>query len=86
MGRSATNFRVNDRLIDPEAREHVAGVWGISPEELPQPGYRGQEIMNAIHRGEIKGLLSMCFNPLVSLPDAELHAGSAGEAGILRRY
>jgi assimilatory nitrate reductase catalytic subunit len=29
------------------------------------------EIMNAIHRGEIKALLSLCFNPLVSLPDAE---------------
>jgi assimilatory nitrate reductase catalytic subunit len=28
------------------------------------------EIMEAIHRGEIKALLSMCFNPLVSLPDA----------------
>ena len=26
--------------------------------------------MNAIHAGEIKGLLSICFNPLVSLPDA----------------
>jgi assimilatory nitrate reductase catalytic subunit len=28
-------------------------------------------MMEAIHRGEIKGLLSICFNPLVSLPDAE---------------
>jgi assimilatory nitrate reductase catalytic subunit len=27
--------------------------------------------MNAIHAGEIKGLLSICFNPLVSLPDAD---------------
>jgi assimilatory nitrate reductase catalytic subunit len=26
--------------------------------------------MNAIHSGEIKALFSMCFNPLVSLPDA----------------
>jgi assimilatory nitrate reductase catalytic subunit len=26
--------------------------------------------MEAIHRGEIKGLLLICFNPLVSLPDA----------------
>ena len=26
--------------------------------------------MNAIHSGEIKGLLCTCFNPLVSLPDA----------------
>src|SRR5262245_34044058 len=25
--------------------------------------------MEAIHRGEIKGLLSICFNPAVSLPD-----------------
>jgi len=57
-------------LADPAARQYVAGVWGIRPEELPQPGYSAQEIMNAIHSGEIKGLLSMCFNPLVSLPDA----------------
>jgi assimilatory nitrate reductase catalytic subunit len=57
-------------LTDPAAREHVAGVWGISPEDLPQPGYSAVEIMNAIHSGEIKGLLCMCFNPLVSLPDA----------------
>jgi len=57
-------------LADPVAREYIAGVWGIRPEDLPQPGYSAQEIMNAIHSGEIKGLLSTCFNPLVSLPDA----------------
>ena len=57
-------------LTDPAARAHVAGVWGIPPEALPQPGYSAVEIMNAIHSGEIKGLLSMCFNPMVSLPDA----------------
>ncbi len=57
-------------LTDPAAREHVARVWGISPNELPQPGLTAEEIMMAIHRGEIKALLSICFNPLVSLPDA----------------
>jgi assimilatory nitrate reductase catalytic subunit len=57
-------------LTDPAAREHVAGVWGVTPESLPQPGYTAVEIMNAVHSGEIKGLLSICFNPLVSLPDA----------------
>src|SRR5690606_4800746 len=36
----------------------------------PGKGLTAQEIMDAIHRGEIKGLLSICFNPLVSLPDA----------------
>lgn len=59
------------RLItDPEARRHVAGVWGIDEKELPGPGLSAVEIMEAIHRGEIKALFSMCFNPLVSLPDA----------------
>ena len=57
-------------ITDPAAREHVARVWGIAPEEIPQAGYSAVEIMEAIHRGEIKGLLSICFNPLVSLPDA----------------
>jgi assimilatory nitrate reductase catalytic subunit len=57
-------------IADPEARRHVAAVWGISPDDLPQAGLTAQEIMEAIHRGEIKGLLSICFNPLVSLPDA----------------
>ena len=57
-------------IHDPEARRHIAGVWGISPEEIPQAGYTAVEIMEAIHRGEIKALISACFNPLVSLPDA----------------
>jgi assimilatory nitrate reductase catalytic subunit len=60
------------RMInDPEARAHVAKVWGILPEEIPQAGLTAQEIMEAIHRGEIKALLSICFNPLVSLPNAD---------------
>ena len=57
-------------IADPAAREHVAGVWGIRPEEIPQAGLSAVEIMEAIHRGEIKALISICFNPLVSLPDA----------------
>src|SRR6185436_8104013 len=57
-------------ISDPAARAHVAKVWGVSPDEIPQAGLSAQEIMNAIHAGEIKGLLSICFNPLVSLPQA----------------
>ncbi|MCB9135868.1 MAG: molybdopterin oxidoreductase family protein [Anaerolineales bacterium] len=56
-------------LANPEHRAYVAGVWGISPDELPQPGVDAYEIFRKIDRGEIKGLLSLCFNPLVSLPD-----------------
>lgn len=57
-------------IDDPAAREYVARVWGVAPESLPSSGYSAVEILEAIHRGEIKGLLSICFNPLVSLPDA----------------
>src|SRR5499427_299627 len=58
-------------ISDPAAREHVARVWRIEPERIPQAGYTAVEIMQAIHRGEIKALVAACFNPLVSLPDAE---------------
>jgi assimilatory nitrate reductase catalytic subunit len=57
-------------IADPEHRKYVAGVWGVEPESLPGPGLSAPEIMEAIHRGEIKALFSMCFNPLVSLPDS----------------
>ncbi len=57
-------------ITDPEHRKYVAGVWGVAPESLPGAGLSAPEIMEAIHRGEIKALFSMCFNPLVSLPDA----------------
>jgi assimilatory nitrate reductase catalytic subunit len=57
-------------ITDPVARQHIASVWGIDEASLPGPGLSAQEIMNAIHSGEIKALLSMCFNPAVSLPDA----------------
>ncbi len=59
------------QIDDPAARAHVAKVWGISPEEIPQAGLSAQEIMNAIHAGEIKALFSICFNPTVSLPNSD---------------
>jgi assimilatory nitrate reductase catalytic subunit len=57
-------------ITDPEARRHVSNVWGIDEKDLPGPGLTACEIMEAIHRGEIKALFSMCFNPVVSLPDS----------------
>src|SRR5215831_13930991 len=57
-------------IHDPAARAHVAKVWGVAPEDIPQAGVSAPEMMELIHKGEIKGLLSICFNPLVSLPDS----------------
>ncbi|MGH8951241.1 MAG: molybdopterin oxidoreductase family protein [Acidimicrobiia bacterium] len=60
----------NRDVTNPEHREYIASVWGCEESEIPGKGLTAQEIMGAIHSGEIKGLLSICFNPLVSLPDA----------------
>ncbi|RIK42834.1 MAG: nitrite reductase [Chloroflexi bacterium] len=56
-------------IDNPEHRAYVAGVWGIDPDDLPPSGVDAYELFRKIDRGEIKGLLSICFNPLVSLPD-----------------
>jgi assimilatory nitrate reductase catalytic subunit len=56
-------------LANPEHRAHVAAVWGVPPESLPAPGVDAYEIFRKIDKGEIKGLLSICFNPAISLPD-----------------
>jgi assimilatory nitrate reductase catalytic subunit len=61
-------------LSNPEHRAHVAGVWGIDPDELPEPGVDAYEIFRRIDRGEIRALLSICFNPVVSLPDSQFVA------------
>lgn len=57
-------------LVNPEHRAHVAKVWDVSPDDLPGPGVDAYELFRKIDRGEIRGLLSLCFNPLVSLPDS----------------
>ncbi|HEU4551571.1 MAG TPA: molybdopterin oxidoreductase family protein [Chitinophaga sp.] len=59
----------NRDITNPEHRKYIAGVWGIEESVLPGKGYTAYELIEAIHRGEVKGLLSICFNPLVSLPN-----------------
>lgn len=60
----------NRDIENPEHRQHICDVWGIEDTELPRAGHTAQEIMNMIHEGEIKALISICFNPVVSLPDS----------------
>ena len=56
-------------LANPEHRRYIAGIWGMDEKELPLPGVDAYEMLRKIDAGEIRGLLSICFNPLVSLPD-----------------
>lgn len=65
-----TNQLPGDRdLTNPEHRKYISEVWKIDEKDMPWPGHTAYELIEAIHRGEVKGLLSICFNPLVSLPN-----------------
>ena len=59
-------------IEEPEHRRAIADFWRIPEAELPHAGLTAVELMDAIRAGEIKGLLTISFNPLVSLPDARL--------------
>ena len=58
----------NRDIENPEHRRYISEVWGIDEKDLPGKGLTAYELMQAIHRGEIKGLISICFNPVVSCP------------------
>jgi assimilatory nitrate reductase catalytic subunit len=44
-------------------------VWKINEADMPGAGVDCYEMFRKVETGEIKGLLSICFNPKVSLPD-----------------
>jgi assimilatory nitrate reductase catalytic subunit len=56
-------------IENPEHRKHMAGVWDVPEESIPHKGLSAVPLLEAIHAGQIKGLLLICFNPMVSLPD-----------------
>jgi assimilatory nitrate reductase catalytic subunit len=57
-------------ISNPDHRKYIASVWDIDEKELPGPGVDAYEMFRKIDKGEIKGLLSICFNPKISLPDS----------------
>jgi assimilatory nitrate reductase catalytic subunit len=56
-------------IANPEHRKYIASVWKIDEKELPGPGVDAYELFRKIDAGEIKGLIAICFNPKISLPD-----------------
>src|SRR5690606_25693028 len=57
----------NRDITNPEHRKYISEVWGIDEKDMPGKGLSAYEQIEAIHRGEIKGMISICFTPLVSL-------------------
>ena len=68
-GQKADQLPGMRELANPEHRAYIASVWGIDADDLPQPGVDAYELIRKIDAGEIRGLLAICFNPKVSLPD-----------------
>ena len=57
-------------IENPEHRQFIADFWRIAESELPRTGLTACEVFDAIEAGKIRGLLTISFNPLVSIPDA----------------
>jgi assimilatory nitrate reductase catalytic subunit len=57
-------------IENPDHRNYVAEVWGIPEPEMPRAGVDCYEVLRKVETGEIRGLLSWSFNPVVSLPDS----------------
>ncbi|MEV0525085.1 molybdopterin oxidoreductase family protein [Streptomyces sp. NPDC050439] len=68
-GQKADQLPGYRKLTDPAARAHVAGVWGVDPDSLPGPGRSAYELLDALG-GDIRALLLMGSNPVVSAPRA----------------
>ncbi|EYR63089.1 nitrite reductase [Actinotalea ferrariae CF5-4] len=58
------------RLDDPAARAHVAGVWGVDPDDLPGPGVPAVELLRRCGTPDgPRALLVHGCNLVVSAPD-----------------
>jgi assimilatory nitrate reductase catalytic subunit len=69
-GQKADQLPGYRRIDDPAARAHVAGVWGIDPDDLPGPGVSAVEMLDAIGSpGGVRAMLVLASNIVVSAPD-----------------
>ena len=58
-------------ITDPAARAHVAGVWGVDPDDLPGPGRSATELLAALGTPHgPRAMLVFGSNIAVSAPDA----------------
>ncbi|ACU75031.1 molybdopterin oxidoreductase [Catenulispora acidiphila DSM 44928] len=81
-GQKADQLPGYRKITDPAAREHVAEVWGISPDALPGPGRPAVELL-ASCGADIRALLVAGSNPVVSAPDAEFVTSRLRELDFL---
>ena len=68
-GQKADQLPGQRSITNPAHRKHVCDIWDLPEEELPQAGVSVVEMFTKMREGEIRGLLSICNNVMVSLPD-----------------
>jgi assimilatory nitrate reductase catalytic subunit len=68
-GQKADQLPGYRRIDDPEARSHMARVWGVEESEIPGAGKSANESLRSLG-GDIKALFTMGFNFAVSAPDS----------------
>lgn len=68
-GQKADQLPGGRDVTNPEHRADIAEVWGVEPDDLPGRGLSYEEQIDAILDDRIKGLVLICTNPMVSLPD-----------------
>jgi assimilatory nitrate reductase catalytic subunit len=70
-GQKADQLPGYRRIDDPDARAHVAAVWGVDPDELPGPGRSAYELLDCLGEPDgVHSLLVLGSNPVVSAPRA----------------
>mgnify|MGYP001210706439 FL=1 len=68
-GQKADQLPGQRSINNPEHRKQVAKIWGIPESEMPQAGVSVVEMFDKMREGEIRGLMSVCNNVMVSMPD-----------------
>jgi assimilatory nitrate reductase catalytic subunit len=69
QGQKAEQLPGQRDIDDPGDRRYIAKVWNVPEPSIPHKGLSALEILQAAHEQKIRGLLLICFNPMVSLPD-----------------
>jgi len=68
-GQKADQLPGYRRLDDPAARAHVAEIWGVDPDDLPQPGRSAYEMLDQLGAdGGVRALWVIASNVVVSAP------------------
>jgi assimilatory nitrate reductase catalytic subunit len=83
-GQKADQLPGYRKIDDPAAREHVAKVWGVHPDDLPGPGRSAYELLDSLGTPQgPRALLLFGSNPVVSAPRSAHVAGRLASLDLL---